>query len=54
MSPRKYITIGYTVWYSRAVGYLHATSADDVNSPLDFDPQTISGFVHPMSSKRFY
>ncbi|OSX63205.1 hypothetical protein POSPLADRAFT_1045608 [Postia placenta MAD-698-R-SB12] len=43
MSPRKYITIGYTVWYSRAVGYLHATSADDVNSPLDFDPQTISG-----------
>jgi len=40
--PRKYSTIAHACWYSSAIGYLHITSADDVDSPLEFDPMTIN------------
>ncbi|EIN11008.1 alcohol oxidase-like protein [Punctularia strigosozonata HHB-11173 SS5] len=35
---RKYLSIGYILWYPSSYGYVHITSKDDTEAPPDFDP----------------
>ncbi|KZT68093.1 GMC oxidoreductase [Daedalea quercina L-15889] len=39
---RKYSSIGYYLAYPESIGYVHITSAEDVNAPQDFDPKYMS------------
>ncbi|PCH43107.1 GMC oxidoreductase [Wolfiporia cocos MD-104 SS10] len=39
---RKYFCMDYFLDYPATVGYVHITSADDVNAPPDFDPNFLS------------